>query len=92
MRVALRAGRLTVNMFYTYVLRSEKDGKLYIGWTNDLKNRVKEHNKEGVEATKYRLPMELVYYEACLGRKNAIAREKQLKTGFGRAYLKRRLS
>lgn len=79
------------NMFYTYVLRSLKDGNLYIGWTSDLKNRFNVHNQGKVEATKYRIPLELVYYEACTNKDLAIAREKQLKTGFGRAYLKRRL-
>ena len=77
--------------FYTYVLRSEKDKELYIGWTDDLINRVREHNLGRVNATKSRLPLELVYYEACKLKKLAIAREKQLKTGFGRSYLKRRL-
>lgn len=89
--IALQAGRLMVSMFYTYVLKSIKDGNLYIGWTNDLENRVKQHNKGLVDAIKYRTPLELIYYEACLNRESAIAREKQLKTGFGRAYLKRRL-
>ena len=79
-------------MFYTYVLKSKKDYKLYIGWTNDLESRFKRHSDGLVDATKYRLPLELVYYEACLDQKSAIAREKQLKTGFGRAYLKRRLT
>jgi len=78
-------------MFYTYVLKSKKDGNLYIGWSNDLKSRVEEHNNGLVISTKYRLPMQLVYYEACLSKELAIMREKQLKTGFGRAYLKRRL-
>jgi hypothetical protein len=44
-----------------------------------------------VQATAYRLPVQLVYYEACLDLSLAKARERQLKTGFGRAYLKRRL-
>jgi putative endonuclease len=44
-----------------------------------------------VESTKLRIPFELVYYEACLIKEKAIQREKQLKTGFGRAYLYRRL-
>ena len=78
-------------MFYTYVLKSEVDGNLYIGWTNDLSNRVKEHNNGEVASTKNRKPLLLVYYEACLRKEKAIEREKQLKTGFGRAYLKRRL-
>lgn len=79
-------------MFYTYVLRSKKDEELYIGWTDNLKNRINAHRKGLVESTSYRLPVELVYYEACTDKKKAIDREKQLKTGFGRAYLKRRLT
>jgi len=79
-------------MFYTYVLKSKKDGNLYIGWTNDLRNRLKEHNEGRVSATKYRIPLELIYFEGCLDKDKAISREKQLKTGFGRAYIKRRLS
>ena len=78
-------------MYYTYVLRSKKDGELYIGWTPDLKSRFNEHIKGNVLSTKDRLPMELIYYEACLIKEKAISREKQLKSGFGRAYLNRRL-
>lgn len=78
-------------MFYTYVLKSKKDSELYIGWFIDLKNRLLQQNKGEVEATRNRLPLILIYYEACLSKEKAIAREKQLKTGFGRAYLKRRI-
>jgi putative endonuclease len=87
------AGRSNGRMFYyTYVLRSKKDKELYIGWCKDLKLRFKQHKNGLVKATKQRLPMELIYYEGCLDEKFAIKREKQLKTGFGRAYLKRRLN
>ncbi|MDP3971147.1 MAG: GIY-YIG nuclease family protein [bacterium] len=79
-------------MFYTYVLKSHKDGKLYIGWTNNLQLRIKLHNYGKVKSTKNRRPLNLVYYEACLNKTNAIAREKALKTGFGRSYLKKRIS
>ena len=89
--VALRAGLMVGHMFYTYVLRSKKDGKVYVGWTIDLEKRLHNHKKGLVDATKNRLPLELIYYEACLAKEKAIAREKQLKTGFGRAYLKRRI-
>lgn len=78
-------------MFYTYILKSNKDGKLYVGWTNNLTKRFIDHQKGLVESTKKRLPVELVYYEACLNKEAAIKREKQLKTGFGRRYLKNRL-
>jgi putative endonuclease len=77
--------------FYTYVLRSIGDKNLYIGWTDDVGRRFNEHNKGMVEATKYRTPLELVYYEACLSKEKAIRREKQLKTGFGRHFLKSRI-
>jgi len=78
-------------LFYTYVLRSEKDGRLYIGYSKDLKIRLQKHRKGQVPATRHRRPLKLIYFEACLSKKGAIEREKQLKTGYGRAYLKRRL-
>jgi putative endonuclease len=77
-------------MFYTYVLKSEKDNELYIGFCSDLKKRLREHNKGLVFSTKDRCPLRLVYYEACCDKNKAIEREKSLKTGFGRSYLKRR--
>jgi putative endonuclease len=69
----------------------KKDEKLYIGFSKDLKNRLDEHNQGLVQATRDRQPLKIVYYEACLNKEKAIEREKALKTGFGRAYLKRRL-
>ncbi len=78
-------------MFYTYVLKSAKDKELYIGFTDNLKVRLQQHNKGLVFSTKSRIPLILVYYEACLSKEKAIKREKSLKTGFGRAYLKNRL-
>jgi len=77
--------------YYTYVLKSRKDGRFYIGWSEDLRWRVEQHNKGQVEATRERRPLELIYYEACLSREETIKREKSLKTGFGRKYLKRRI-
>jgi len=78
-------------MFYDYVLRSLNDFGLYIGCTKDLKRRVNAHNTGQVESTKSRLPMKLIYYEACLDQKDAFHREKYLKTTYGRRYLKNRL-
>ena len=79
-------------MFYVYVLNSLKDKKLYIGYTNNLKRRFQEHNAGKNEVTKDRNPFRLLYYEACNQKEDALKRELQLKTGFGREYLKRRLS
>ena len=78
-------------MYYTYVLQSEKDGKLYVGFTKDLKLRFEQHNKALVESTKSRRPLTLVYYEACLDKNDATRREKYLKTYHGKMFLKRRL-
>jgi len=78
-------------MWYTYVIQSNKDGYWYTGITDDLRKRLSLHNSGKVPSTKNRTPFELIYYEACMSEENAIAREKQLKTGFGRAYLKMRL-
>jgi len=77
--------------FYTYVLKSLKDNNLYVGWTNNLKHRFLKHNAGKVLSTKNRRPLKLIYFEACLNKEKAIEREKALKSGFGRAYLKRRL-
>ena len=77
--------------YYTYVLRSSKDGKFYTGWTNDLGKRVEKHNKGLITATKSSTPLTLVYFEACVSKTKAILGEKSLKTGFGRKYLKSRL-
>jgi len=78
-------------MYYTYVLLSEKDGRMYTGYTSDLRKRIAAHNAGHVPATKNRGPFELVYYEACLDQQDATARETYLKTGLGKRYLKSRL-
>lgn len=79
-------------MFYfTYVLKSERDNKYYIGSTSNLENRVRSHNNGGVKSTKNRIPLKLIYYEACLDKNKAEKREKYFKTGFGRGYLKKRI-
>ena len=78
-------------MFYTYVIRSKKNGRLYTGYTNNLRKRFNEHNDRKSEYTKYRGPYELVYYEACMDQKDARSRELYLKSGKGKLYLKSRL-
>ena len=72
-------------MFYVYILKSKLDNKLYIGYTQDLKKRIKEHNKKKNKATKYRGKFELVYYEAYKAEDDARKREHNLKY-FGKAY------
>ena len=78
-------------MFYTYILISKKDGKLYTGYSKNLKLRFKQHQDGKVESTKNRRPLVLIYYEACLNQKDALHREKYLKTYYGKMFIKKRL-
>lgn len=78
-------------MYYVYVLRSKKDRKNYIGYTENLKLRFEQHYKGLVDSTKYRRPLKLIYYEACTDKKDAKHREKYLKTHYGRMFIKNRL-
>jgi putative endonuclease len=78
-------------MFYTYALISQKDSKFYIGYTKDLRIRLKNHNDGKVPSTANRLPFKLVYYEACLNELDAKRRERYFKSGYGRRFLKNRL-
>ncbi len=78
-------------MYYTYVILSTRDAKWYTGFTGDLRKRFSEHNAGKVSATKNRGPFELIYYEACLNAQDATAREKYLKSGMGKRYLRNRL-
>ncbi len=75
-------------MYYTYVLKSCKDGKMYTGSTKDLKLRFEQHEQGSVKSTKHRRPLELIYYEACLCEEDALRREKYLKTHYGKMFLK----
>ena len=78
-------------MHYVYTLLSEKDGYFYTGSTNDLQRRVEEHNTGRVNSTKNRRPLKLIYYEACLNEDDARQRERYLKSGMGKKYLRNRL-
>ena len=79
-------------MYYVYVLESQENLDLYKGYTDDLNKRIREHNSGLTESTKNNQPWHLVYCEIFLDKKDAIEREKFLKTGWGRNYLKRVLS
>jgi len=80
-QTAVRIGSFTPTpiMFYMYVLRSIIDKNLYIGSTNDLRRRFKDHNNGKVYSTKKRKPFELIYYEAYKSEKDARKREHNLK-------------
>ena len=78
-------------MHYVYVLKSNLDGNLYIGYSRDLSKRLELHNAGRVLSTKHRRPLKLVYYEACINRQDALHREKYLKTAYGKRYIKNRV-
>ncbi|MBI2097827.1 MAG: GIY-YIG nuclease family protein [Candidatus Vogelbacteria bacterium] len=78
-------------MYYIYILQSQKDQKWYTGMTSDLRKRFKEHQDGQSRSTKGRGPFELIYYEACYNVYDARAREKYLKSGRGKVYLRKRL-
>ena len=78
------------SMYYTYVIEN-KSKQWYIGSTGDLRKRFNEHNTRISKYTKYRGPYRLIYYEACLIEEDARSREKYLKSGMGKRYIKNRL-
>ena len=81
----------TTMFYYIYILQSKKDRKWYTGYTSDLRKRFNQHSSNEVYSTKNRGPFDLIYYEACLNSTDAKSREKFLKSGMGKRYLKNRL-
>lgn len=78
-------------MFYTYVLLSTLDYDFYTGSTSDLERRYQQHQAGLVISTKDRRPLQVVYYEGSLNEADCRKREKYLKSGPGRKYLRYRL-
>ena len=76
-------------MYFVYILKSLKYGKLYTGYTNDLKRRFFEHNRGLIKITKWRRPFKLIFYEAFLNQQDATAREKYFKSLYGSKERKR---
>ena len=77
--------------YYVYILESIKDGNWYTGFTNNLERRFAEHEEGKVFSTKNRRPLKLIYFEACVNQQDATRREKYLKSGNGKIYIKSRL-
>ena len=77
--------------YYVYVLHSQKDKNFYAGYTDNLNRRVEDHAKGKVSSTKNRRPLRLIYWEGCLNQKDALVREKYLKTAWGKRYIKNRI-
>ena len=78
--------------YYTYIIQSLKNKSFYIGYTSDLRTRLKKHNTGENKSTKPFAPYKLIYYEAFLNRIDAKDREEYLKSGYGRRSISRLLS
>lgn len=79
-------------MFYVYLLECQDDESWYVGYTDDLRARIKRHNNgTGARTTARKENWRLIYYEAYLTKADAIGREKFLKSGAGRVYLNKQL-
>jgi putative endonuclease len=76
-------------MYYVYAIQSKQNKIVYIGYTNDLRKRLKEHNLGKVFSTKPYKPFNLIYYEAYQNKKDALDKEKFLKSGWGKNHIKR---
>lgn len=74
--------------YYVYILRSTRDGRWYVGSTEDLKHRLALHNRGAVPSTRPRRPLELIFYEAYCNEFDAKRRESYFKTSKGKASLK----
>ena len=75
--------------FFVYLLLSIRDSRTYLGSTDSLERRVKEHNQGRSKSTKNRRPLKLIYFEEYDTLEKARAREKYLKTRSGRRELKK---
>ena len=88
---APRGCRTEERVFYVYVLRSESDSGFYIGFSTNLRARLRQHQDGESFATSHRGPWKLIYYEAYTEREDAEGREKFLKSGAGRRFLRTQL-
>jgi len=75
-------------MFFVYAIRSLTRNYIYVGLSNDYERRIREHNDGYERTTKPYRPFELILIEEFSTRPEARQREKYLKSGVGKAYLK----
>ena len=76
-------------MVYVYVLKSLKNAKHYIGYTNNIERRLEDHNRGKNRSLRNKGPFEIIYREPFQNRLGAIKREKQIKKFKGGEALKR---
>ena len=76
-----------MKFYYVYVLRSSLKEFIYIGYSEDLRQRLTSHNKGENKSTKSYIPLDLIHYEAYRNLKDAKRREFYLKSNKGRTTL-----
>src|SRR5262249_16003931 len=76
-----------MNIYYVYVLQSDRNGRYYTGSSKDFNKRLAEHNSGKSKATRFSRPYRLVHLEQFSSRSEATKREKELKSGRGREEL-----
>ena len=75
-------------MYYVYVLLSEKDNNFYIGFSENVEQRLDEHNAGKNVSTKFRRPFKLIYCEGHTSKSDTLRREKYFKSSKGKTTLK----
>ena len=90
MDTCLPAGRerKLLKMIYVYAIVSKKDKRIYVGMSENVEQRLREHNAGKTKSTKGFIPWELIFTESCIDRKLARVREKYYKSGVGKEFLK----
>jgi putative endonuclease len=78
--------------YYAYVLQSEIDGSFYKGHTENLENRLNQHNSGKTISTKQKVPWKIIYFEEFEIRESALKREKYFKSAAGRRFLSKKLN
>jgi putative endonuclease len=78
-------------MYYVYIIKSERNERFYTGYTSNLRKRLWQHNNGKSTYTKSGGPWKVIYYEASLDEEDARSREKYLKSGMGKRYLRNRI-
>lgn len=79
-------------MYFVYVIRSEKDGRFYVGPSENVEKRVEQHNKGMTFSTKGFRPWKLFFVESYNTKIEAREREKYLKSGIGKEMIKQKWS
>ncbi|MBI3631295.1 MAG: GIY-YIG nuclease family protein [Candidatus Staskawiczbacteria bacterium] len=75
-------------MYYVYILKSEKDGQNYIGFTSDLEKRLEWHNVGKNVSTKHRRPFKIIYFQEFSDKKTAMKYESWIKKQKGGIKIK----